>query len=81
MPTAKRLVRSLGRFEPPREFEERIAARGAWLYNNAVPFTIEVRSRPAEFAGSRFVEDDHGDFVLDAKLRQYRARPKALCIV
>ena len=52
--------------------EERIAARGVWLYG-VVPRSIEIRARPARFAGSRFKEstediavpDTPDGFVLD----------------
>jgi len=47
------------------ELQQRVVARGTWFYNHTVPFLIEVRSRPVEFAGSRFIEDEHGEFIID----------------
>jgi hypothetical protein len=38
------------------DLEERIVARGVWLYDGKVPHEIEARSRPAKLAGSRVKE-------------------------
>lgn len=55
------------------DLEERIVARGVWLYDGRVPRAIEVHARPARLAGSRFIEaqenppvpDTLDGFVLD----------------
>ena len=41
------------------DLEERLVARGVWLYAGTVPRKIEVRSRPARLAGSRFKEAEN----------------------
>jgi len=43
------------------DLEERIVARGIWLYDGKVPYGIEIHARPAKFAFSRFDDDDHLD--------------------
>jgi hypothetical protein len=54
------------------DLEERIVAKGVWLYDGIVPRLIEIRARPARFAGSRFKESEEDTppetpdgFVLD----------------
>src|ERR1700693_3786768 len=55
------------------DLEERIVAKGVWLYDGKIPRVIEVRARPARLGGSRSREAEenppvpetpHG-FVLD----------------
>jgi hypothetical protein len=40
-------------------------AIGTWLYDGHVPHEIQLFARPVEFAGSRYIENETGQFILD----------------
>jgi hypothetical protein len=43
-----------------------VVAIGTWLYDGEVPRKIELLSRPAAEAGSRWIEDEQtGEFIID----------------
>jgi hypothetical protein len=39
----------------------RVVATGTWFYEGAVPMRIEIHAKPAEFAFSRFDENEEFD--------------------
>lgn len=41
-----------------KDRERQVAAVGVWLYDGVVPYSIEIIACPAEFAGSRFKENE-----------------------
>jgi hypothetical protein len=50
----------------PPKLGEIVVAIGTWLYNGKVPQQIELRARPADMAGSRWIEDSQtGEFVIN----------------
>jgi hypothetical protein len=50
----------------PTGLGEIVVAIGTWLYDGKVPHKIELRARPADKAGSRWIEDEQtGEFVID----------------
>jgi hypothetical protein len=49
----------------PHEVGRIVGAIGTWLYDGKVPRKIELLAQPATLAGSRWIEDEHGKFVLD----------------
>jgi len=42
-----------------------VVAVGTWLYDGKVPRKIELLARPAREAGSRWIETETGQFVID----------------
>jgi hypothetical protein len=56
-----RAVFALGCWHNMIDLEKRIVARGVWLYDGKIPKEIEVVSRPAKLAGSRFKEAEAED--------------------
>jgi hypothetical protein len=50
----------------PADAGRRIVSVGIWLYDGKVPFKIELLSRSARFAASRWIEDAQtGEFIID----------------
>ena len=50
-----------------------VVAIGTWLYDGTVPRRIELLSKPAAMAYSRWIEDQQsGEFIIDEPLQFHR---------